>query len=484
VSEGRTKVTKEVLCEESRFILANVMAEARYGRQNRFDDIRRVCEGAVSIPFSEYVNFLQSSGYLRHNTDSETLEVTEQGERIVNGGNLTELTAQAVAHFKSHARSKRRSKHDASKSSPSIESRIDQAEDAIDPRKLSKTVRSSGPPSSSQVLDSRYEKLATLGSGGVGTVYRARQVPLNREVALKEIRDLFGFFAEEQHGEIRRRFIDCVRACAQLAHPNILPIHDVNLDREFPYVVSELAPNGSARRLITDAETIPVALAMKYLLQTLHALQAAHAQRVIHRGLKPENMLIDRYGNVKVSDFGFSRIVERDQSVIRQVYVGMGAVPYMAPELFTDPAAAGPQTDIYALGIIFYELLTRKLPGRRSPMPSDIDPNLPKGIDDIFDAMTRDSRAERYSTVDEILDDFNKVEGLDKVMDKQTQVLAAENPLKDITFKDGENPPEEPVVEGSVPDGTDVLSSTAPEDGDDPSSKRRPYSYQQRRKKS
>ena len=78
--EGRAKVTKEVLCEEARFILANVMAEARYGRQNRYDDIRRVCEGAVSIPFAEYVGFLEKSGYLRH--DNENLEVTPEGDIV------------------------------------------------------------------------------------------------------------------------------------------------------------------------------------------------------------------------------------------------------------------------------------------------------------------------------------------------------------------------------------------------------------------
>src|SRR5438874_2959353 len=98
--EGRAKVTKEVLCEEARFILANVMAEARYGRQNRYDDIRRVCEGAVSIPFAEYVTFLEKSGYLRHDRTSESLEVTPDGETVVNGGNLAEFTERAVAHFK------------------------------------------------------------------------------------------------------------------------------------------------------------------------------------------------------------------------------------------------------------------------------------------------------------------------------------------------------------------------------------------------
>src|ERR1041384_278646 len=98
--EGRAKVTKEVLCEEARFILANVMAGARYGRQNRYDDIRRVCEGAGSIPVGEYIGVLQKSGYLRHHRANESLEVSPDGETVVNGGNLAEFTERAVSHFK------------------------------------------------------------------------------------------------------------------------------------------------------------------------------------------------------------------------------------------------------------------------------------------------------------------------------------------------------------------------------------------------
>src|SRR5689334_20944780 len=98
--EGRAKVTKDVLTEEARFILANVMAEARYGRENRYDDIRRVCEGAVSIPFGEYIGFLEKSGYLRQDRTTESLEVTPDGEQVVNGGNLAEFTDRAVGYFK------------------------------------------------------------------------------------------------------------------------------------------------------------------------------------------------------------------------------------------------------------------------------------------------------------------------------------------------------------------------------------------------
>src|SRR4029450_9900410 len=101
----------------------------------------------------------------------------------------------------------------------------------------------------------------------------------------------------------------------------------------------------------------------------------------------------------------------------------MGSARYVPPDLSSDPLISGPQGDIYALGIIFYELLTRKLPGRRSPMPSQMNPSLPRGIDDIFDRMTRDSREERYATIDEILDDIDKLEGMENLLDRQHQVL-------------------------------------------------------------
>lgn len=478
--EGKPKVTKEVLCEESRFILANVLAEARYGRQNTYEDIRRVCEGAVSIPFGEYVAFLESAGYLRHDSTTEVLEVSEAGEEIVNGGNLTELTQAAVSYFKSE-RAKRRKEGSGANASP---------EPPPPPPGRSAMASASRPRAvksgvgSSSGLEGRYEKLSALGSGGFGAVFRARQVSLDREVALKEIRELFGFFPEEQHGEIVRRFTDVVRQASQLAHPNILPIHEASLNSDYPYVVSELARYGSARRLISDAETIPVGLAVKYLIQSLHALAAAHREGVTHRGLKPENMLIDSYGNVKVSDFGMARLVERDESVIRQVYVGMGAVAYMAPELFQDPSAAGVQSDIYALGIIFYELLTGKLPGRRSPMPSEIDPKLPKGIDDVFDVMTRDSLGERYTGVDDILEDFDKIEGMVDVLGNQAQVLVADNPLAGVKFRPGTDMAA--ALSGEGPGNGDDIVSSANYDDSDPgtgSRKRRPYSFQQRNTK-
>jgi len=173
--EGRAKVTKEVLCEEARFILANVMAEARYGRQNRYDDIRRVCEGAVSIPFAEYIGFLEKSGYLRHDRANESLEVSPEGETVVNGGNLQEFTERAVSHFKKLRQSRAMAVPSAAipmgtQSGARVPDMRNEGSAARPlPVKDSKVSSSGGRPSAAvsgemSQDEPRYEKLASIGS--------------------------------------------------------------------------------------------------------------------------------------------------------------------------------------------------------------------------------------------------------------------------------------------------------------------------------
>ncbi len=519
--EPRAKVTKEVLCEESRFILANALAEARYGRLHGIEDLRLVCEDAVSIPFVEYVSFLEQAGYLRY--DHERLLVTPDGEDVVNGVRLTELTERAVVHFKRLKQTRTQAGLSGPMAAVTSNPGIVMPPPAVHaspvpailppppapvavapaptptPAPVAPPAPAPPPPASPPVsrdhgghgavttvrrdprvgvltdgLDQRYERSTSLGTGGIGTVYRARQVGLGRAVALKEIRELFGFFSDDQRAEIVRRFGEAVRTQAALVHPHVIAIHDLHLEREFPYVVTELASGGSLRRLIADAEEVPLALVFRYLLQTLHALRAAHRKDVFHRGLKPEQLLLDGNGTLKVADFGFARIVERDQAVIRQVYVGMGNVAYLAPELYTDPTGAGAQADIYATGIICYELLTRRLPGRRSPMPSAVNPAVPAGFDDIFDRMTRDARDERYPDVDAILGDLDRLPGLPALLGNPSLALATDDLLAQVKFRPR---PDEPAGDlGETGDG-------GGDDGDGKGPSYRPYSLQQRHHK-
>ncbi|HET6612706.1 MAG TPA: serine/threonine-protein kinase [Kofleriaceae bacterium] len=448
-----------------------MLAEARYGGHSGFDDIRRVCAGAVSIPFAEYVAFLSGAGYLRHDDGAHTLEITEAGEEIVNGKDLGELTNRAVAHFKNLRERRRR---ESVPPPPAPENNAAPPPAPAEPPKSDNSSASVGGVilSRSEVIDGRYQKIASLGSGGIGTVFRARQVALGREVALKQLNDLSPVFTEAQRDEVVRRFAEVARQASGLSHPNILAIHDASIETGAAYVVAEYAPGGSARRLIADAEEIPPALALRSLIQGLKALRTAHTWGVIHRGLTPENLLFDAHGNVKISDFGFSRILARDISALPQVYVGVGKVAYMAPELLAGGAQVSPSADIYALGIIFYELLTRSIPGRRSPMPSEVQSVLPKGIDDIFDRMTADQNGGRYPSADEALEEILHLEGLAKIIGLTRDAVIGDNPLSALRFRH-RAPEPTPVPADPIPTPTSA----------DRQSGHRPYSYKQRKKR-
>ena len=276
--------------------------------------------------------------------------------------------------------------------------------------------------------DGLYERLSEIGSGGIGTVYRARQVRLAREVALKEVREIFHVFAGVQRGDIINRFQEIVQAQATLSHPNIIQVYDIDVDAEYPFVVMEYAPRGNLRRLIEVEGRPPLTVALKYFLQILHALNAAHDNDIVHGGIKPENVVIDQSGNAKLTDFGISRVVERDGS--NQVYVGVGTVAYMSPEQFRDPNEASKGSDIYSLGIMFYEMLTGKVPGRRSPMPSSFFPDIPRKLDDIFDRMSMDAREDRFASIDDILVDFYSSEDVMSILDKRSGVLFLRDPLQ------------------------------------------------------
>ena len=282
-------------------------------------------------------------------------------------------------------------------------------------------------------VDGRYTKEKVLGSGGIGTVYLARQLPLNRAVVLKEVRELFGFFTEAQRREISRRFAEQVQQSAALMHPNIVEIVDANADREYPYLVARYGEGGSLRRVLKYAELIPPKLAVRVFLQIMQGLVYAHRQGVVHRGLKPENVLFDDSGYVRLTDFGMSRIVERDQTTIKHVYVGMGSVAYMAPELLSSPREAQPQSDLYAAGIMLYEMLARRLPGRRSPMPTSLHPTLPKVIDDIFDGLTQDDLSERIETAEQVFELFYQAASAKAFVEIDGAEMAS-NPFAELTL--------------------------------------------------
>lgn len=279
-------------------------------------------------------------------------------------------------------------------------------------------------------MEEDYERIEEIGSGGIGSVFRARQVRLNRDVAIKEVRDIFNVFAGVQREDIIERFTEIVQTQAKLLHPNIVQIIDISTETEFPFVATQYAPNGNLRRLIDVEGRPPLGVALKYFLQILHALNAAHDKGIVHGSLKPENVVLDAAGNALLSDFGMARVVEREGGRGNQVYVGVGTVAYMSPEQFQDPNTATVKSDIYSLGIMFYEMLTGKVPGRRSPMPSSFYPDIPRKLDDIFDCMSMDRESDRFGSIDEIIAEIYGAQEVMAILDKRSGVLFLRDPLQ------------------------------------------------------
>ena len=225
-------------------------------------------------------------------------------------------------------------------------------------------------------------KFDAIGGGPLGTVYKGRQNALGIDVCIKELKDIFGYFSFLQRGEVVKRLKREFCAQAQVRHPSVLAVLDQSTDAGKPYVVMELM-QGSLRDRLEKAggKGLPVSQAIRILLQLSYGLRAAHATGLTHHNLKPENVLFDAFGNAKLGDFGLARVIEVEQGKgLPQVFVGTGSLSYLAPELIVKKDA-GPAADVYGLGILLYEMLTGGVPGRRSPLPSELNPEVPSKLD-------------------------------------------------------------------------------------------------------
>ncbi|TSC33540.1 serine/threonine-protein kinase [Corallococcus sp. Z5C101001] len=260
-------------------------------------------------------------------------------------------------------------------------------------------------------LDLRYQKFDPIGTGPLGTVFKGRYNALGLDICIKELKDIFGYFSFLQRGEVLKRLKKELCAQAQVRHPGVVQIIDQNVDSGRPYFVVELMRGSLKERLeASGGKGIEVPHALRTFLQLAYGLRAAHAAGLTHHNLKPENVLFDAYGNAKLADFGMSRVVEVDATKgMPQVFVGTGGMVYMAPELMNRGAKEpGPSADVYGLGILLYEMFTGQIPGRRSPLPSEVNPEAPSGLDQLFDKATQDKREQRYPDVDAMLEDFYK----------------------------------------------------------------------------
>ena len=224
-------------------------------------------------------------------------------------------------------------------------------------------------PPSPQQLSRHFPQLeiiSLIGQGGMGAVYKARQKQLDRLVALKilptEVSD-DPAFAE--------RFTREARALARLSHRNIVAVHDFGQTGEFYYFIMEFIAGLTLRELMLQHKLAPNE-ALAIVPQICGALQYAHAQGVVHRDIKPENILVDKQGEVKITDFGLAMLVDATAGTRRltQAREIMGTPNYMAPEQVERPREVDHRADIYSLGVVFYEMLTGELPLGKFAPPS------------------------------------------------------------------------------------------------------------------
>jgi eukaryotic-like serine/threonine-protein kinase len=261
-----------------------------------------------------------------------------------------------------------------------------------------------------RVLDRRYRIEARLAGGGMGTVYTATDTRLDRTVAVKVMQP--GYAADPAFVS---RFISEARAAARLSHPNVVAVFDQGSEpaarRGSPvvFLVMEYVPGVTLRRLLADRGRLPAGDALAVLEPVLGALGAAHAAGLVHRDVKPENVLLAADGRVKVADFGLARAVAATAAT-GSVTMLIGTVAYLAPEQVTT-GAADARTDVYAAGILLYELLTGSPPfdGAHAmavafrhvhedvPRPSATVRGLPGSVDDLVRQATARDPAHRFA---------------------------------------------------------------------------------------
>ncbi|HUG15607.1 MAG TPA: protein kinase [Thermomicrobiales bacterium] len=254
------------------------------------------------------------------------------------------------------------------------------------------------------VLNERYRLGEVVGEGGMAVVCRGHDLLLNRPVAIKILRAQYA--ADEG---FLRRFEREAQAAAGFSHPNIVNVYDVGTDGDQHYIVMEYIRGPSLKDLIRRQGPFSVDGAIFVIGQVASALDYAHQRGLIHRDIKPQNILVDRDGNAKVVDFGIAKGM-RDVN-LTEAGTGMGTVHYVSPEQARGEPAT-PESDLYSTGVVLYEMLTKELPFEADtpvgvamqhvnsppPLPSGINPSIPPRVDDIVLKALAKEPSERYSS--------------------------------------------------------------------------------------
>ena len=263
------------------------------------------------------------------------------------------------------------------------------------------------------VLSGRYRLEAKLGSGGMSTVYLARDTTLDRPVAVKVMhREM-----SEQEDQLER-FRQEARAVAKLSHPNVVTVIDAGEDGGHPYIVFEYVEGETLKQRIARLGMLDTQEALAYAIEIARGLTVAHARNMVHRDIKPQNVLIDAEGRAKLTDFGISRQLEQDgMTATGRV---LGTTDYVAPEQAMG-RAVDPRSDVYSLGVVLYEMLTGQVPfhadsqvgvamkhvNEELPDVQQRRPEISAATALVVERATSKDPAHRYQAVGEMIDDLS-----------------------------------------------------------------------------
>lgn len=264
-----------------------------------------------------------------------------------------------------------------------------------------------------KILDDRYEIIELIGSGGMANVYKALCHRLNRYDAVKIMRD-----ETAANTELRRRFRAESQAVAMLSHPNIVSVYDVSHNDDVEYIVMELIDGITLKQYLQKKSVLDPAEVLDFTIQTAKALEHAHSKGIIHRDIKPQNIMLLKDGMIKVADFGIASL---ENTIEENNGETVGSVHYIAPEQARGEAPDA-RSDIYSLGIVMYEMLTGKLPYvgnsdvevavkhmNTDPVtPRDIVPSIPEELERICLKAMNSNIDERYQTASEMLADLEQ----------------------------------------------------------------------------
>src|SRR3954465_5779453 len=258
------------------------------------------------------------------------------------------------------------------------------------------------------VIDERYRVVSRIGSGGVADVYCAEDTHLGRQVALKV---LHRRFAEDQ--EFVERFRREASAAAGLQHPNVVQVFDRGEWEGTYYIAMEFLDGRSLKELVREDAPLPATLAVDITIQVLRAARFAHRRGIIHRDIKPHNVIVDREGRVKVTDFGIARAGASDMTETGAI---MGTAAYLSPEQAQGHAVSA-SSDLYSVGILLYELLTGRVPfdaesavtialkqvSEAPVAPRAINPEVSPELEDVVLRALQKDPARRFTDADEFI---------------------------------------------------------------------------------